>query len=142
MVYFYKRKANGEIFCIDDERVASRLHRDKKYDEKYEFIGNSSGQTYARIIAQKGRLSKMEAGLVSMPEEAIAVFSPEQRALYLKALEKSQGLSSVHQEAFDAELKEAMENPAKKPPRDFSKMGLNGDPLGGGLLTESLNQLK
>lgn len=120
MIYFYKNKKTGEEFAIDNEKTASHLHRDKKFDEKYEFLGRSSGEKFKELIKQAPKLE-------GTPEEK-----------FNGAVDNS-ARQEAWNVAFQAELEIAKQD--RTLPADFTKMGLDGSPLQNKVIVDSMNMM-
>lgn len=110
-VYFFQRKVDGFIFPLDNELQASHLFRRKDFNDKFTYIGWSSGQ----------KLREFEGGhrvdIEYSSEEALTESSQQQLTSYKEAYDK----------ALEEELMDAVDNPDKSRPRDFRRRDLNGN---------------
>ena len=125
LTYFFKRKADDEVFAVDTERQASHMFRRKDFNQKFEFLGKSDGSKFKEALKNNIRLTKKEAQMLMMPEDVLPDLPEAQQNIYWKAIEKIEGKNKIVQDAFEKEVESAKENPDKTQPRDFSKIDYN-----------------
>lgn len=109
-IYFFQRKRDGYIFPLDRELQASHLIRRKDFNEKYVYIGWSTGKYY-------NEYKKNGTTRVTYDEEANV--SEEGK-------EKVEERRVTYNEMLEKELEEAVDNADHTPPRDFRVRDLNG----------------
>lgn len=125
------------MFSVEGEKAASHMHRITNFHQIYEYLGCSDGSTFKKVLKDETRLSKKQAVLMTMPDDKL---SEEQLLEKMDLQEKEEEKPDIYKKAFDAELEVAKQN--KVPPRDFSKMGRDGQPLNNTTINESLNMMK
>lgn len=110
-IYFFQRKKDEYIFPLDSELQASHLMRDKKFNDKFVFIGWSKGEHYAKF---KNR----QPVTVSYNDDAEVADSSKEKIATRKG---------EYDIMMELELEEAIENEDKTPPRDFRVRTLQGN---------------
>lgn len=109
-VYWYFRKEDGHIFPVDNEKASAHMHYKKNFNEKFVFIGTSSGKHMSEAMRFLPRVDGKAAMTGDVNPEDYA----EQSAAYRKA--------------YNAELMEACLEGGETP-RDMRRKGLNGQEL-------------
>lgn len=107
-VYWFQRKLDDEYFPVEGEKTASTIYY--RPGNKFKYLGWSNGTTYLKIISQKPKIKKESDEHIRIMEEGL---DPERKKLA--------------EDAFKAELKEALDNPDKTPPRNYNVMNLEGN---------------
>lgn len=117
-IFWFKRLKDEFHFPVDNELQASKLYRRHDFKLQYQYIGWSDGKLFNEMI---GKMNKMAGRHVTKSEtgESIDVtFAPklDDQRMQLK------------KDAMKAELKVAIDNPDKTPPKSSDVMDLNGRP--------------
>ena len=118
MVYWFKRRKDGEYLPYDSEKAAWKLLSATNFSQLFEYVGRSSGQKYQGIISGSGlkKFTQTEA------QEFFTSGIPPARE------EEVRERGDITRQAIKAELEEALTNPDKVRPRNFDKVDLSGVP--------------
>lgn len=113
-VYWFKR-LNGHIFPVDDPKQAWKQYKIVvKYPNHFKYLGWSDGSEYYKTIYEKVRLPGKILREKDLADVTLTTDKDVERRRAIR-------------EALTIEAKKAMDNPDKRPPKDYDKLDINGN---------------
>jgi hypothetical protein len=108
-VYWFQRKSDKEYIPIEGEKHASMIFYRKGFNNKFKYIGWSTGDAYRKTVSQRPKIRKESDEHVQVMQSGY-----------------DDDTKKIIYSGFEAELEVAKANEDKTPPRKFTVMTLDG----------------
>lgn len=148
-IYWFQRRKDGEYIAIDHEKNASIYIYQKTYRQNFKYVGWSDGKIYRSIVAKMKKLTIEEFNqMVKTKFEEAKKDSATNQTLGGGAADTApveygldEARSLLLKQAYSEEVKVAIANPDKTPPRNFQVVDMDGKPVTSGIIPDLIKMM-